>query len=154
MISEFMRLSPTLGSVLIATWWSLLGILSPPLSLLLSQKKKKNVKIAPTKFLSPITLLGIKASQVRGETCGTQPWRKDNPELGLEGKSWLLQFGAGAKGAGPTQRQLSFIHQSKGCPCSCGSISPFQQRDLFFCPEHWEQLEGNGWLSIFLASQE
>lgn len=61
-----------------------------------------------------------------------QSWIKDNPELGLKGESWLLQFGEGAKGAGLALGHLPLTNppQSKGC--SCCSSPRLQQLDLFF----------------------
>lgn len=97
--------------------------------------------------------LRTKLPQVRSRDAAfKQPWRKDNPELSLEGESWLFQFRDGAEWVGLTLGHLSLTHHSQEGVLVLALPSASATR--LISPEDSKQLEGRGWLSIFLASPE
>lgn len=82
--------------------------------------------------------------------CGMrQPWRKDNPELGLEGQSWLLQIRKGAEWVGLTLGHLSLTCHSQEGILVLSLLSTSASRLIL--PEDLKQLEGRDRLSVFLA---
>lgn len=69
-----------------------------------------------------------------------QPWRKDNPELSLEGESWLLQFRERETWVGLTLGHLSLTHHSQEGILVLAPPSTSVTRLIL--PEDSKQLEG------------
>ena len=133
-ISRFMRSSPTSGSVL--TVWSLLGVLSPPLSLPLSHcapslSKNKCVNLKK-KTLRPLWGRPLWARlHVRGVTWGRRP----SPMTFMLTRQLPTHTPAGLWSPGTLGRSVETSHRNKKYVEWC-SIFLFKQTRLHSGPSH------------------